>query len=76
MKKNADSVLWTELKFNRANGIGKSNPMFISYECWAYFCHRLREHESFREVDFQPKQKTHAFLTFYHDLSSNTVLQY
>ena len=73
MKKNADLVLWTERKFNRANGIGRSSPMYVSSECWAYFCHRLREHESFRDVDFQADQKTCAFRTFYHDLSSNTV---
>ena len=47
--------------------------MFISNKCWAYFCHQLREHEGFQDYNFHPDQKTRAFRTFYHDLSSNTV---
>ena len=41
MKRNADSVLWTERKFKQANGIGRSSPLFVNYECWMYFVHKL-----------------------------------
>ena len=50
MKQNADSFLWTERKFNAANGIGRAPSIFVSIECWKYFCARLEEDESFDDI--------------------------
>ena len=73
MKKNADSVLWTERKFQRANGIGRCTPVFVNNECWIYFCSRLRKHPSYSEHNFDGKSSLRSFRTFYHDLSSQAV---
>ena len=73
MKKNADSVLWSERKFQRSNGRGRSNPLFINQECWTYFCNRLKNHPSFFGEIEEPNQTTRSLRTFFHDLSSQSV---
>ena len=48
MKRNADRVLWTEIKFASANGGGFALPVLLNKEFWDYFPARLRD-------EFYPK---------------------
>ena len=58
MKRNVDQVLWTEIKFKNANGIGQAQPMLLSPECWDYFIFRLKEDFIYRGHNFS--EKNHA----------------
>ena len=73
LKRNADSVLWTERKYKNSNGVGRSNPLFINYECWIYFINRLKKDTSFVECDFLPSKSTRTVRTFFQDLSSQAI---
>lgn len=52
IKKNTDTVLWTERKFQAANEIGRTYLVLVSIKSWKCFCSRLEEDKSFDEVDF------------------------
>ena len=73
MKRNADTVLWTERKFRNANGKASSIPIFVSFDCWTYFINKLKRHPSFDGVDFTPTQSNRTLRTFFQDLSSQAV---
>ena len=70
MKRNADSVLWTKRKFNQANGIGRSNPIFLSRDCWAYFLGRLKRSKTFGDSEIKPRNCLRTLRCFFQDLSS------
>ena len=73
LKRNADSVLWTERKYKNSNGVGRSNPLFISYECWIYFVNQLKKDRSFVGCDFTSSKSTRTVRTFFQDLSSQAI---
>ena len=73
MRRNVDKVLWTERKFMNANGIGRSLPIFISKECWDYFCARLCKDSSYAGYSFVPKQGRRTIKNYFHDLSSQAI---
>lgn len=73
VKRNADSVLWTERKFCAANGIGRSAPVLMNKECWDYFCRRLKNHSSFSEFSFTPKQCQRTVRSYFYNLSSEAI---
>ena len=73
MKKNADKVLWTERKFQRANGIDRGSPLYVNQESWNYFLFRLCRHEGFATHNFSTNLTTRSYQTFYHDLTSQSV---
>ena len=73
MKRNADTVLWTERKFCQANGIGRCAPVFINKDCWDYFCHRLKKNKSFVHNDLEPKHSKRTIRTFFYNLSSQAI---
>ena len=73
MKRNADSVLWTERKFKNANGIGRSLPLFVNNECWTYFTNKLQKNPSFAGYNFTPSRSSWLVRTFFHDLASQAI---
>ena len=73
MKKNADTVLWTERKFQCANGIGRGSPLYVNQESWNHFLFWLHRHEGFVTHDFSPNLTTRSYHTCYHNLTSQSV---
>lgn len=73
LKRNADTVLWTQRKFKNANGVGRSNSVFVNIDCWTYFTSKIRRHASFEGYNFTPSRSVRTVQTFFHDLSSQAI---
>ena len=60
-EKKSNTVLWSEQKFNHANGIGRAVPLFFRNECWIYITIWLHRHESFSNETQHGEPVYHIF---------------